>query len=1105
MRKELRNAFKRNTLSRKLTVLCAVLVLASLSHSSGAQPTGAPESAVDPLPTGFRELDETLAKLERFDASGKVVDLEGNPVPRAQVYAYFVHGQYRFRDRFVGRTTTDETGLFKFEKAVVWEPELTGGEQRPQRYSFVAKHPELGIDFETRLKGDPTDNITITLSEVVTYEIKLEDLEGNPIPGAHVYLSSGEHQEAHPGEYERYYNSLSLDKDIGVSSGETDEEGRIELMGLPPGRFWFDKEGYTRIWGRGTVGLFDAVRVSGKVNFEDGTPAAGVAVQYIYHGQRLFCDQVTVSDKEGNYVFNNAPGSGYYFWWLSDAVKQTQTEGGGHSELKAIDFRPGSSYVGKSITFDVSPGDKVVKDLTVNRGFVLSGTVSDLVTGEPVPNMVMRLLIETGRGNLDTKDASADENGAFSVTVAPGTSVRLSFEESRRDGNYLIDEEWRRQQGNYYAYRGTVTEDITDMDVKVKLLPARQVTGRVLDDQGHGVKSAMVHVHSDLPAVKTDDNGAFTLKTVPKGDGVELFAISEDEELAALVRLNKGDTEAAIALEPTQDYDGQVLNAEGLPAGNLVFYLDVYLNGRAHYRVRQEPEADVDGKFAVENLCPKATYYAWWSSDDEDNRDYDYGNATIDISKLEPGNPITFEAKEFLNALMGRVVNDKGEPIDGARIQVTSWQMLPQDVRNEQITSDKNGEFVVERLAAGEVTLMIRAEGYKARSATAPTDSVDFETVLSPLSEGTGYRITVVDDEGNPVPSAPLTLLVKLQEEGKETAHSDTAVTDGDGKAEFSFKPAGDKVSGRGILGCDLEGYDLAYRGVRLNEDVEGKLVLHSGGDHWSGQVLDENGKPFAGAEVKVIGMRQGHLEGFPATAFFREVLDFKYTTDAEGRFELARFDKRDLAYLQVSASGYAIEEKWLTPDQDEESIFSLSLAAILKGTVIVKETGKPESTTDASIVVCGGGNRRCERGENGTFFLDDLVPGQYNLWYLPTTPEGRKYVCASPPSFTAAPGETVEITLEIEEGIPVRGKFVDAKTGEALKGWKTLMAFRASNRYDPTVDEDGTWEIYLPEGEIDLQYSVEGMGRYQSFKTFNLEKGKAYEGFVIEVNTDGT
>jgi protocatechuate 3,4-dioxygenase beta subunit len=1099
MRRKLPNVSKSNTLSRKLAVFCALLVLTSLSYGAAAQPTGAAEAAVDLLPAD-------LNALERFDASGEVVDTEGNPVSGAEVYAYFRQTRIGVLDRFVGKTVTDKRGKFKFEKTLVWPAAVPGDDDYTRCYNFIAKSADLGIDFEIVREGDPTEDITITLSGVESYQVVTQDPEGNPIPGANVYLTSGQHREEVQEDYERPYRYLLINQDVGVSSGMTDENGRVELMGTPEAAFAIRKEGYTRGYGDETVTLFPAARVSGTVTYEDGTPAAGVSVVYVYHGAGLHYDQATLTDGEGRYVFDDAPGAGFYYSFMSEAAQENEKRQGGYSQLRVVDLRPDSKYMAKSVTFDLETGGQLTKDLALEPGCVLSGTVSDLVTGEPVPNMVMRLLIETGRRGLDTKDANADENGEFSVIVATGDSVRLTFEESRRDGNYMIDEEWRRQSGNYYAYQGTVTEDITDMKVKVKLLSARRVTGRVLDDQGQGVKDAMVYVHSDLPAVKTDDSGSFTLKTVPKGDGVELFAISEDETLAALVRLGEGDTEATIALEPTKDYDGQVLNTEGLPAGKLVFYLDLYLNARAHYRVRQEPEADADGKFAVENLCPEATYYAWWSSDHEDNRDYSYGNATIELAKVDPGEPITFEAKQFLNALMGRVLNEKGEPIEGAQVQVTSWDMVPQDARNVEIKSDNNGEFVVERLAPGEVVLRISAQGYKARSTTSSSDNIEFETALQPVSEGTVYRITVADDEGNPVADAPLALSLKLYQEGKESGHSDNAITDADGKAEFVFKSASEKVSGRGFIGCDLEGYDVAYRGVQVNEDIDSKLVLHKGPEHWSGQVADQENKPIAGAEVKVVGMRQG--KDWRTHASFEDQLEFTYVTDEDGRFELSRFSKKDSVSLQLSAEGRARQNAWLDAAQETQNRFVLAPGGAVSGKVVIKKTGELLALSGLTVGIVSADHeyRQCDIPGDGTFSCDGLSAGQYALNYYPKGPDAKKYLALEQSAFTVAAGETAEVVVEVEEGTAVSGKLLDAATGARPKGYAAVLAYNAEGRPvgpSAVVEDDGSWMLYVLEGVHEIAYRLEGMQQPEKVKSITVEKGQAVEEIVIEMNTE--
>lgn len=358
----------------------------------------------------------------------------------------------------------------------------------------------------------------------------------------------------------------------------------------------------------------------------------GAAVHFDYHGNNLVWSQAVLTDAQGYYVFEHIPAAGFYYSWTDPEREQGAKGLGG---VVAEDLHIGSRLLCKKHNFSVQPGDRLVQDLTFEGSVTLAGKVVDVATGSPVPNMELRLLIETGQRYLDTQDVLADANGHFETAVAPGSKVRFSFEESRSKGSYLMDSQWRRQNGYNPEFRQAVTEDILDLKFKIKMIPVHPLTRRVVDANGTVIANAPIYMHADVPSAKTDESGVFTLKTAFSERAFDLYAESTDQKLAGIVHLPVGAKQAEIKVAPTKAFVGQVSNADGLPAGNLTFYLDLRLNDDNIYRVRREPTTDEAGAFTAANLCARATYYAWWSSDNDENRDYDYGNATIDLSMLD--------------------------------------------------------------------------------------------------------------------------------------------------------------------------------------------------------------------------------------------------------------------------------------------------------------------------------------------------------------------------------------------------------------------------------------------------------------------------------------
>ncbi|MBN1868344.1 hypothetical protein JW916_13745 [Candidatus Sumerlaeota bacterium] len=95
------------------------------------------------------------------------------------------------------------------------------------------------------------------------------------------------------------------------------------------------------------------------------------------------------------------------------------------------------------------------------------------------------------------------------------------------------------------------------------------------------------------------------------------------------------------------------------------------------------------------------------------------------------------------------------------------------------------------------------------------------------------------------------------------------------------------------------------------------------------------------------------------------------------------------------------------------------------------------------------------------------------------TSDEERPYVCADPPTVQVEAGKTAEAIVELGEGILVRGRFLDAKTGQAIPNshvWATTG--QVSSGFDGVpakMDEDGSWFAIFPrEGKYTLNYCIQ-------------------------------
>ena len=601
-------------------------------------------------------IDDYAQTLPRHDVSGVVLDKNKQPIAGAELWLYYAWGRNGVRDRLMGRGKTDGQGGFVFRQSLVWEPAVGEADREPPHYVVIARHPEHGIYFTKLFKGDAQNRVTIVMrrrllgeigNQAPTREIMVQDTKGNPIAGARVFLCRARLVKPDLIETEDQYHAMRIRQDIGVACAVSNVHGRAEVAMAPSAEFYVLKEGYKRTWVRGSKAvMFKGASISGKVTYPDGSPAVRALVQYTYVGYRnkWVSNDFVLTDAQGHYGFDHVPAAGFYYSWMNPESEQDARGGAG---VAAQDLRVGSKFLCKSKSFIIKSGERLEQDLRFEEGVLLAGKVIDVGTNKPVPNMEMQLATETSQHYIASQNVIADANGHFRAAVPFGSDVMYHCYRSRSKNTYLMDQEWHRRNVYIEDLLFGVTEDHLDVKFKVKLIPLQPLTGQVIDAKGAAVSNAVVYVHGDLPAARTDDAGVFTLKAAFADCAFDIFVESEDKSQAGIVHLQAGINRAKITLTPTQSFTGQVTSTEGKPVGNLVFHLELRLNRDGISWVSRPLVADQEGAFKVMHLCPEATYHAYWTSSTDQNRDYAYGHATIDLNKTD--NTIRFTAQKYLH------------------------------------------------------------------------------------------------------------------------------------------------------------------------------------------------------------------------------------------------------------------------------------------------------------------------------------------------------------------------------------------------------------------------------------------------------------------------
>ena len=193
-----------------------------------------------------------------------------------------------------------------------------------------------------------------------------------------------------------------------------------------------------------------------------------------------------------------------------------------------------------------------------------------------------------------------------------------------------------------------------------------------------------------------------------------------------------------------------------------------------------------------------------------------------------------------------------------------------------------------------------------------------------------------------------------------------------------------------------------------------------------------------------------------------------------------------------------------LDPKRKPTDKIELQRVGTLRGVVRVKRGTELSGMLYASASRSdGNGGGGAKAGPDGRFEMADLRPGVYTVSASSTTTEGLKLVCPNPPTAYIEPEGVVEATVELEEGVRVRGVFVDAKTGKPFEGGQTVYLSRSGRSGQPVkVKEDGSWEVYLAEGDYEARYYLEGGAWQVHSETIHVEKGKPVKEVRIEAKS---
>lgn len=463
-----------------------------------------------------------------------------------------------------------------------------------------------------------------------------------------------------------------------------------------------------------------------------------------------------------------------------------------------------------------------------------------------------------------------------------------------------------------------------------------------------------------------------------------------------------------------------------------------------------------------------------------------------------------------LNRLTGRIVGTDGRGLLDAMVGAAAGCGSRLLQGTKIVTTDKGGKFTIDHLPDGKVELRATCRDFRFARYVVISNANDFTGVLRRETEPSVVRAWATDADGKAVADIPL--LFFGRGENRINGNPTTVVTDAAGRAELVRTPAV-AADEDVIVMCDREGHDLAFgREVFRREDAETSLVLRPTTAPWRGKVVNSSGKPIAHASITVSSLDRcdGDVADLVSLYLFSDSSIGRYLTaetDGEGVFELPRIPKDGRLGISIVAAGFEVLRPKLEPStlaKTSEYRFVLRPGIAMSGRVEVEDGSPVVGDGKAEVELAlpdGEWVASCLINADGTFATDRVPAGTYLMTFYGREMPNRRYVTPKPVKVTLVDGEAADITVRVEEGLPVCGRVVGFKVGpKGLLPAVTLWA--APNKQIAAcevIKPDGTFEIYLKrEGRYVLEYRE---GEAPAYRTLDVRKRHPIKDLVIDVS----
>jgi hypothetical protein len=589
-----------------------------------------------------------------------------------------------------------------------------------------------------------------------------------------------------------------------------------------------------------------------------------------------------------------------------------------------------------------------------------------------------------------------------------------------------------------------VAEAVTDRDGRATLVGLGKASGLVLEASAAGFATTRVP-GIDLGAM-ADGGGTVALGTVSLGaeEPIEVLVVDEEEqpvvgarlwtarEQGELFALLRGDSAAAAVA--TTDAEGRAVIG-GLAVGE---HVELMIRAPGFSTATSSLVATVDGPPHVVPL---------WA----------------------------------LLSFSGRVVDERGRPLEGAQVRltprvevVTASGSSMSSGQPRMTQTGKDGTFRFDELERGSASLTVTASDRVAvmeeLSISAADQLEGREIVLLAGTKVTGMVRTV---EGTAVAEAR----VSLGWSG--------AATDANGRFELAGVPLGWSE-----LVVGAEGFRTHRREVEIAAEATLEVELEPG-LRVAGRVVDGAGEPLVGVDVR---------PEFTVARYQARAVQ----TDASGAFVLAGLEPGELRFLvenRASMARFQTEPMQLETSLEGHEIV-VPVAGRLEGQVIGADLG--DLATANVVAISQSGTESSPSfgigavDFEGRWSVPGVMPGLWTVYV--SLVDGRR----GSAELELAVGQTIaSADIELEERASLRGQVViDGAPVARVAVMIVDMQGRHGGR--AVTDAAGAFEVTgLQPGPATLHLSLEGQLPVRQQRPVVVEERQA-EALLIEIRTAG-